>query len=42
MVREFYPKKIFPRMEDFSEEEYWEDNQLKYRDWRGIKFDVKL
>lgn len=36
MVQEFYPKKIFPRMQDFSEEEYWEDNQLKFRDWRGL------
>ena len=35
MLQEFYSKKIFPRKTSFSEEDYWEDNQLKFRDWRG-------
>ncbi|CAG2236388.1 unnamed protein product [Mytilus edulis] len=34
MLQDFYPKKIFPRKALFSEEDFWEDEQLKFRDWR--------
>ncbi|VDI59654.1 Hypothetical predicted protein, partial [Mytilus galloprovincialis] len=43
MLQDFYPKKIFPRKALFSEEDFWEDEQLKFRDWRGISnFKFKL
>ncbi|XP_076073157.1 uncharacterized protein LOC143044850 isoform X3 [Mytilus galloprovincialis] len=36
MLQDFYPKKIFTRKALFSEEDFWEDEQLKFRDWRGL------
>ncbi|XP_041363220.1 uncharacterized protein LOC121378908 [Gigantopelta aegis] len=36
LLEKFYPEHVLSRLDEDSEEEFWEKNQLEYRDWKGF------